>query len=90
LYVVIEKKGREMVVDALVNIILAIVDIVMAFFVPWTPPDGPALSVLSAANVVLPLDTLANLFGVTLAFSLAALGVWGVMKVVNLVRGSGA
>jgi hypothetical protein len=80
----------QVVVDALVNIVLTIVDIVMAFFVPWTPPDGPGLSVLAAANVVLPLDTLATLFGVTLAFTLAALAVWGVMKVVNLVRGSGA
>lgn len=63
----------------------------LALFPNWEPPKGsPQWSALSAANIVLPLDTWAMLSGATVAAMGASLLVWVIMKALNLVRGAGA
>jgi hypothetical protein len=54
------------------------------------PPDAPALTVLAAANVVLPIDILLNTMGFAVGVMTVGLAYWGVMKGINLIRGSGA
>jgi hypothetical protein len=53
-------------------------------------PSSPGFSVLAAANVVLPIDVFLTVGGVAVGVMTAGLAYWVVMKVVNIVRGSGA
>jgi hypothetical protein len=63
----------------------------LSLFPTYEPPlESPAFAALSAANIVLPIDTWAMLSGVTVAVMATGLLVWVVMKAVNLIRGSGA
>ena len=78
-----------MILDALVNIVLTLVNAVLLVFPTWTPPPSPGLTALAAANIVIPFDTFVTLFGASIAFTLASLAVWAVNWVLNKVRGSG-
>jgi hypothetical protein len=62
----------------------------IAFFPEYTLPAGPALSALSAANIVLPLDVWSLTMGATVSVMGVGLLVWVVMKAINILRGSGA
>lgn len=75
-----------MITDALLDMVEALINAAFALFPSWTPDLG----VLPAVNVFLPVDYLALAFGVALAAAQAGLTIWAVMKVVNLLRGSGA
>lgn len=80
-----------MLVELLAALLNGIVMAALLLFPNYTPPTGsPGFTALSAANIVLPLDTWAMLSGATIAIMGAGLLVWVVMKAVNLVRGSGA
>lgn len=53
-------------------------------------PGSPSWSVLATANLILPIDYVLVLFGVASGFMTVGLVYWGVMKVFNMIRGSGA
>lgn len=80
-----------MIITGLLKLLNLIVIAALALFPTYEPPKNtPAWTALSAANIVLPLDTWAMLSGATVAVMGAGLLVWVVMKAINLVRGSGA
>jgi len=79
-----------MITDALLEIVFGIVAGIALLFPTYSPPPGPGLTMFAAANIVLPLSTIATLFGWSLAAMIASGTIWLVMKVVNVVRGSGA
>lgn len=80
-----------MIIGGLLKLLNIIVVAALAGFPNWEPPtNSPAWSALSAANIVLPLDTWATLSGATVAVMGISLSIWVIMKAVNLVRGSGA
>lgn len=80
-----------MILGGLFELLKALIMAALALFPSWEPPKNtPSWSALSAANIVLPLDTWAMLSGLTVAVMGTALVVWAVMKAVNLIRGSGA
>lgn len=80
-----------MILGALIKILVSLVSFVLALFPTYEPPkDTPQWSALSAANIVLPLDTWAMLSGATIAIMGLTLLVWGAMKIFNMVRGAGA
>jgi len=53
-------------------------------------PESPAWDVLATANLILPLDHVITMLGVAGSLMVVGLTYWGVMKAVNLIRGSGA
>jgi hypothetical protein len=75
-----------MIADAILDMVEGLIRLVFSLFPTWTP-DVRALAPL---NVFLPLDWLAWALGVMWAFAGAGLAVWGLMKIANLLRGSGA
>lgn len=80
-----------MILGGLAKILNGIVMAALMLFPNWEPPQGsPEWSALSAANIVLPLDTWAMLSGATVAAMGASLLVWVIMKALNLIRGAGA
>ena len=80
-----------MILGALIKILNILTAVVLAFFPNYQPPHNtPQWAALSAANIVLPLDTWAMLSGATIAVMGASLIVWGAMKIFNMVRGAGA
>jgi hypothetical protein len=79
-----------MISDAILDVLFAVVSGVVGLFPTWQLPNGPGLTVLAAANVVIPFDVLFFWLGVTIAFGIVGLVYWGIMVVVNLIRGSGA
>lgn len=80
-----------MIIAGLLKLLNVIVLAALFLFPNYEIPTGsPGFTALSAANIVLPLDTWATLSGATIAVMGAGLLVWVVMKAVNLVRGSGA
>lgn len=76
-----------MITDAILDMVEGLIRLVLLLFPEWTPPGVQALA---PVNVFLPLDWLAWAFGVVWGMASAGLVVWGVMKVANLLRGSGA
>jgi len=81
-----------MVTDAILDFFFGAVE---ALFVllpdgDFVLPSSPGFGVLAAANVVLPVDVFLNAAGVAVAIMTAGLAYWVVMKVINIVRGSGA
>jgi hypothetical protein len=78
-----------MVVDALVNIVILLINALFLLFPTWSPPPSPGLTAFAASNIIIPWDTFITLFGVTIAFTLASLTLWGVNWVFNKLRGSG-
>lgn len=80
-----------MILGALWDLLKVIVMAALSLFPNWTPPTNSASwTALSAANIVLPLDTWATLSGLTVAVMGSGLLIWVVMKALNLVRGAGA
>lgn len=81
-----------MILQFLWDILQAILLASIALFPTWSPPSNPTggFATLQAANIVIPLDVLAICAGSTVALLGIGLTVWVVMKVVNLIRGSGA
>lgn len=79
-----------MLTTALIKFLVALVGVVFSLFPTWAPPSGAGLSAFAAANIVLPLDTISVLMGVTAGFMIAGGTIWVIMKAINLVRGSGA
>lgn len=80
-----------MLITGLLKLLNVLVVVVLAAFPNWSPPTGsPGFTALSAANIVLPLDTWAMLSGATVAVMASALTIWVVMKAFNAIRGSGA
>lgn len=80
-----------MLLTALLAIVVTLAKAGLALFPTWRPPtNSPGWTALSAANIVLPLDTWSMLMGLTLGAMLAGLVVWVVKLVLNLIRGSGA
>lgn len=80
-----------MIITGLLKLLNVIVVAALALFPTYEPPTGsPGFTALSAANIVLPLDTWAMLSGATVAVMSSGLLVWVVMKAINIVRGSGA
>ncbi|MFC6593089.1 hypothetical protein ACFP81_14545 [Deinococcus lacus] len=80
-----------MILSALIEVVNLLIMAALMLFPEWEPPvDSPSWTALSAANIVLPLDTWSMLMGVTIGVMGAALGVWVIKLAVNLIRGSGA
>ena len=80
-----------MILSALIKVLNMLISFALALFPTYEPPhDSPQWSALSAANIVLPLDTWAMLSGATIAIMGCTLLIWAVMKVFNMVRGAGA
>lgn len=80
-----------MIIGGLLQLLNIIVLAAVSLFPTYQPPiSSPSFTALSAANIVLPLDTWAMLSGATVAVMTAGLLFWVVMKALNLVRGSGA
>lgn len=79
-----------MISDALLDVLFVLVSGVVGLFPTWSLPNGPGLSVLATANIVIPFDVLFFWIGVTIAFGVVGLTYWGIMVVVNIIRGSGA
>lgn len=80
-----------MIIEGLIKLFNLIIVAALALFPNYRLPTGsPGFAALSAANIVLPLDTWAMLSGATVAIMFAGLSVWVLMKAINLVRGSGA
>jgi|FaiFalDrversion2_1042247.scaffolds.fasta_scaffold31006_2 hypothetical protein len=75
-----------MITDAFLDLVEGLIRAVLALFPRWSPD----VSWLAPVNVFLPVDTLSLVLGVMWGFVGAGLVVWGVMKVANLLRGSGA
>lgn len=79
-----------MISDAVLDVLFAVVAGVIGLFPTWQLPNGPGLSALTAANIVIPFDVLLFWVGVTFAIGIVGLTYWGIMVVINLIRGSGA
>lgn len=81
-----------MVTDAVLSFMFGIIEASFLLLPSGTVtlPQGPGWSVLAAANVVLPIDVFLTAAGVATSVMTLGLSYWVVMKVVNLVRGSGA
>lgn len=75
-----------MIADAFFDMVEALISAVFLLFPTWTPDLGA----LPVVNMFLPVDVFLGALGVMLAFAQAGLVVWGIMKAVNLLRGSGA
>lgn len=81
-----------MVTDAILDFFFGVIE-AMFILLPsgeFVLPSSPGFGVLAAANVVLPVDVFLNASGVAVAIMTAGLAYWAIMKVINLVRGSGA
>lgn len=80
-----------MILTALIDILVLLVTGVLSLFPDYVPPlQSPQWAALSAANIVLPLDTWAMLSGATVAIMGLSLLIWAVMKIFNMFRGAGA
>ena len=82
-----------MITDALLTILFGLIDLVISLLpdgASVAAPETPAWGLLSAANTVIPIDYILTALGVAVPLMLAGLAFWGVMKVINLIRGSGA
>ena len=80
-----------MILSALIKILMGVIAFVLTLFPTYEPPrNTPSWAALSAANIVLPLDTWATLSGATIAIMGCTLIIWGAMKIFNMVRGAGA
>ena len=53
-------------------------------------PETDGFGVLAAANVVLPIDIFLTVGGLATSVMTVGLSYWGIMKVINLIRGAGA
>lgn len=79
-----------MISDLLLDALFALIGAVVSLFPVFTVPTGLGFTLLAAANIVFPIDVLLYWIGITLAFGVVAMAYWGIMVIVNLVRGSGA
>lgn len=81
-----------MVTDAILDFLFGVVEATFVLLPQGSVslPSGPGWSVLAAANVVLPIDVFLTASGVAVSVMTVGLAYWAVMKVLNLVRGSGA
>ena len=78
-----------MIISGLMKLLNALLAVLLVGLPDYEPPQSVGLSVLAAADFVLPLSELGLAFGALVAYATASLIWMGVMKVVNLVRGSG-
>lgn len=82
-----------MITDAIFNLFFGVIE---AAFILLPSGDGIVMpeagdwSMLAVANIILPIDVFLNFFGIAVGIMTAGLAYWGVMKAVNLIRGSGA
>lgn len=80
-----------MILGGLIKILQEMISTFLLLFPIWEPPRmSPQWSALSAANIVLPLDTWAMLSGLTVGVMGVGLTVWALKMAFNMVRGSGA
>lgn len=80
-----------MLLGGLLKILNGLVVVALALFPTWEPPrSSPGWTALSAANIVLPLDTWAMLSGLTVTVMGMGLTIWAVKTVFNAIRGAGA
>lgn len=82
-----------MVTDAILDFLFGLIEATFVLLPDGSGialPESPGFSVLAAANVVLPIDVFLNVSGVAVSVMTVGLAYWGIMKVINLVRGSGA
>jgi hypothetical protein len=75
-----------MVTDAILDMVEALIRAVLSLFPAWTPDVGALVPV----NAFLPVDWLAWALGIGWGMAGAGLTIWGIMKIANLLRGSGA
>lgn len=78
-----------MIVDQLYALLVLVLKLLLFALPSYTPPESLGLSVLQAANFVLPLAELGVLAGAAVAYATATLGYTGIMRVVKLLRGAG-
>lgn len=78
-----------MIVEWLLALLKALLTALLFFLPSYAPPPGVGLSVLAAADFVLPLSELGLVMGAVVAYSTAGLLYTAVMRIVKLVRGAG-
>lgn len=78
-----------MIVEGLVVLLKLVLSALLVLLPSYTPPAGVGLSVLAAADFVLPLSELGLVMGAVIAYSTAGLAYTGVMRIVKFVRGAG-
>jgi hypothetical protein len=76
-----------MITDAILDILFTAFNALFALFPSYTLPQSPGLSMLAAANIVLPIDTFVTLMTGSIAFVFVGLGVWLIDRLIRLIRG---
>lgn len=82
-----------MITDAILDMLFGLISAAFALLPSGDNialPGSPSWSVLATANVILPIDYFLTLMGVATAVMTVGLVYWGIFKVLNLIRGSGA
>jgi hypothetical protein len=77
------------ILEALYSLVKLLIGALVLLLPTYTPPPGIGLSVLSAANFVLPLSELGLLLGAVGVYASAGLIYTGVMRVFKFIRGAG-
>lgn len=78
-----------MILTALHDLIFAVLGVLVLALPTYTPPAGISLSVLSAANFILPLSELGLLMTAVGAYVVATLTYTLVKRGINWLRGAG-
>lgn len=78
-----------MIIQGLADLAYQIFRIFFFLLPSYSPPAGQGLSILSAANVVLPLSELALIMGAVVAYATASLLYTGIMRMLKFLRGAG-
>lgn len=78
-----------MIVTLFLGLLKALLAALLVLLPSYTPPPGVGLSVLAAADFVLPLSELGVVVGGMVAYATASLGYTAVMRIIKFVRGAG-
>lgn len=78
-----------MILEGLFSLFELMVTALFALCPQYTVPQNLGLSVLQAANFVLPISELALAMGALLAYATASLGYTAILRIIKIVRGSG-
>lgn len=78
-----------MIISGLFQLLIVVLKFFLVALPAYEPPKSLGLSVLAAADFVLPLSELALVMGGVVAYLTASLAYTAVMRVLKLVRGAG-
>ena len=78
-----------MIIEGLFELLKMLLQVLLALLPSYEPPPSLGLSVLAAADFVLPLSELGLVMGGVVAYLTASLAYTGVMRLIKFIRGAG-